>query len=228
MIEFIFMLTRDDATVPDALTVLDEVRDVGLRYIGFKDIGQPVETLRQIAAEAHASGLEVMLEVVSTSLESELRSVDAAKQIGVDWVLGGTNPDLAAPLLAGTKIRYAPFPGTVLDHPSILKGTPAEIAAHAEHLTSRDNVDGVDLLAYRNRQEDPVEITRQVAAAAHGPVIVAGSIASFDQIRAVAEAGAWGFTIGGAIFDGRFPGAPSVADQVRAVLEVSETEGAAR
>lgn len=219
MIEFIFMLTHNDATIPEALEVLDQVKDSGLRYVGFKDIGQPVETLKQVAARAHAAGLEVMLEVVSTSVESELRSVSAAREIGVDWVLGGTNPDQAAPLLHGSEIRYCPFPGTVVGHPSVLEGEPAVIAAHAADMTARDDVYGVDLLAYRHRQTDPVELTRTVVEACHGPVIVAGSIASFEQIQAVAEAGAWGFTIGGAIFEEQLPGAPSVPAQVQAVLD---------
>ncbi|HEX3615149.1 MAG TPA: hypothetical protein VHU61_01320 [Solirubrobacteraceae bacterium] len=219
MIEFIFMLTHDDATIPEALDVLEQVKHSGLRYIGFKDIGQPVETLRQVTAGAHAAGLEVMLEVVSTSVQSELRSVSAAKQIGVDWVLGGTNSDQAAPLLHGTEIRYCPFPGTVVGHPSILEGEPAEIAAHAAAMTARDDVHGVDLLAYRHQGTDPVALTREVVAACRGPVIVAGSITSFEQIRAVAAAGAWGFTIGGAIFEGKLPGAPSVPAQVAAVLD---------
>ena len=50
-------------------------------------------------------------------------------------------------------------------------------------------------------------------------MIVAGSIASIDRAVAVSEAGAWGYTIGSAIFDGLLPGAPSIADQVRRVLE---------
>jgi hypothetical protein len=47
---------------------------------------------------------------------------------------------------------------------------------------------------------------------------VAGSIATLEQIAAVEAAGAWGFTIGGAIFEGRLPGGPGVAGQVEAVL----------
>ena len=50
-------------------------------------------------------------------------------------------------------------------------------------------------------------------------MIVAGSIASIDRALAVSEAGAWGYTIGSAIFDGLLPGAPSISDQVRRVLE---------
>ena len=37
--DFIFMLTRDDRTVLDALDVLDEIRPLELRHIGFKDVG---------------------------------------------------------------------------------------------------------------------------------------------------------------------------------------------
>src|ERR1700761_970757 len=214
MIEFIFMLTHNDATVPNALDVLSEVQDAGLRYIGFKDVGQPPEVLTEIAARSHDAGLEVMLEVVSTSAEDEIRSVQAALDIGVDWVLGGTNPDQAGAILAGTDVRYCPFPGTIVGHPSVLEGAPDAIAAHAGELTARPGVYGVDLLAYRHAETDPV--------------IVAGSIIGEDQIRAVADAGAWGFTIGGAIFEERLPGAPSVRDQVAGVLAIDVVADGAR
>jgi hypothetical protein len=221
VIEFIFMLTHNDATVPNALEVLDEVQDAGLRYIGFKDVGQPPELLTEIAARSHDAGLEVMLEVVSTSVQDELRSVQAALDIGVDWVLGGTNPDEAGAILAGSDVRYCPFPGTIVGHPSVLQGAPEAIAAHAGELTSRPGVAGVDLLAYRHPVADPVALTRQVVQAASGPVIVAGSIVGAEQIKAVADAGAWGFTIGGAILEGRLPGGPDIAAQVRAVLDIA-------
>jgi hypothetical protein len=37
----------------------------------------------------------------------------------------------------------------------------------------------------------------------------------------LAAAGAWGFTIGSAIFDGLLPGGPDVAGQVREVLAIA-------
>ena len=39
MSEFIFMLTHNDRTVDNALEVLEQVKDTGLRHIGFKDVG---------------------------------------------------------------------------------------------------------------------------------------------------------------------------------------------
>jgi hypothetical protein len=218
VIEFIFMLTHDDVTVADAPEVLDTLRDSGLRHVGFKDVGPPPEVLAEVAAAAHDAGMEVMLEVVSTEVEDELRSLRAARSIGVDWVLGGTHPERGAEILAGTDVRYCPFPGTVTGHPSVLSGEIETIAADAAQLTAIDGVHGVDLLAYRHRSADPVALTRAVVEAIDGPVIAAGSVASLEQIAALESVGAWGFTIGGAIFEHRLPGGPSVAGQVAAVL----------
>ena len=67
-------------------------------------------------------------------------------------------------------------------------------------------------------------MTREVVSASSGPVIVAGSIVTAEQIRQVAAAGAWGFTIGGAIFEGRLPGAPDLAEQINAVLRMEGAE----
>ena len=39
MTEFIFMLTHHDVTVPNALEVIERIKDTGLRFIGCKDIG---------------------------------------------------------------------------------------------------------------------------------------------------------------------------------------------
>ena len=64
--------------------------------------------------------------------------------------------------------------------------------------------------------------------AASGPVIAAGSVASTAQIAALDDAGAWGFTIGGAIFEGRLPGGPSVAGQVAEVLRAAAGLAASR
>lgn len=221
MIEFIFMLTHNDVTVADARDVLAELGDTGLHYVGFKDIGPAPEVLSEVTAAAHTREMEVMLEVVSTSVEDEMRSLRAALEIGVDWVLGGTNPDEGGEILAGSGVRYCPFPGIVEGHPSVLKGEIGMIAEHAATLTVRDDIYGVDLLAYRHEHADPVALTRAVVDAAHGPVIAAGSVASVAQIADLEEAGAWGFTIGSAIFENRLPRGPSIAGQVTATLEAA-------
>jgi hypothetical protein len=209
MTEFIFMLTRNDATVSDALAVYDEIRSTEVRYVGFKDIGLPVEELRKLARAIQGDGREVMLEVVSENAADELRSIRAAVDIGVDWVLGGTNPGPALELLNGGGPRYCPFPGRVIGHPSLLRGSIEEIAESGVH--------GLDLLAYRHDGDVPA-LVAAVVAASSGPVIAAGSVDSLERIETLDGLGVWGFTIGGAIFDGRFPGAPSRRAQIEAVL----------
>jgi hypothetical protein len=47
-------------------------------------------------------------------------------------------------------------------------------------------------------------------------------VVSEEQIRGLAKAGAWGFTIGGAIFDGLLPGEKDVESQVRTALAFAD------
>lgn len=219
MLEFIFMLTHHDATVSDALRVYDAIRDLPLRYVGFKDVGLPTEQLRELCRRMQADGREVMLEVVSERTEDELRSIEAALDIGVDWILGGTHPDEALRILDGSPARYCPFPGRVIGHPSLLRGTVAEIVASARDLTAHDGVHGLDLLAYRYDGDVPALVS-SVVQASRGPVIAAGSVDSAERIRVLAERGVWGFTIGGAIFEQRLPAGPTVREQIAYVLDL--------
>ncbi|MDT5266685.1 MAG: hypothetical protein QOI90_3311 [Mycobacterium sp.] len=227
MAHFVFMLTHDDRTVDNAAEIVPTLVDVGLRYIGFKDVGADLVRRRELTSLAHDAGFEVMLEVVSTTKEAELASLRSAAEAGFDWVLGGTHAAEGAAILPDG-VRYCPFPGRVVDHPSVLLGTIEEIADDAERLTALDHVTGLDLLAYRHPTADHLALIREVVRRSSGPVIVAGSIASIDRAVAVSEAGAWGYTIGSAIFDGLLPGAPSISAQVRRVLEDTASADASR
>jgi hypothetical protein len=221
VIEFILMLTHDDVTIDNALAAYEQVRGTELRYVGFKDIGASPAVLAEIIRRGHEDGREVMLEVVSVTAADELRSIRMAAEIGVDWVLGGTHVTEALPMLAGTAIRYCPFPGQVSGHPSILTGTVAEIAASARTLSELAGVYGLDLLTYRHPTADPAALTRAVADASPGPVIAAGSVHAEAQIGLLEASGAWAFTIGSAIFEGLLPGGPDLRAQVRAVLRAA-------
>lgn len=227
MIEFIFMLTRNDQTVPDAMAVYEQIRDSDLDHVGFKDIGLPTARLRELASAMRADGRDVYLEVVSERAEDERRSVEAALEIGVDWLLGGTHPDTALEILDGVgppgtpgRPRYCPFPGRIVGHPSLLEGTIEEIARSARDLTARPGIHGLDLLAYRWAGDVPA-LVRAVVDASAGPVIAAGSVDSARRIDALAHAGAWAFTIGAAIFDGKLPAGPSVREQLDCALALA-------
>src|SRR5215210_2250824 len=195
MPEFIFMLTHEDVTVENAFEVHSEIRDVGLRYVGFKDIGLPFDRLKALAEVIHECGQEVMLEVVSEDKRDELRSAQASLDLGVDYLLGGTHAEEVAEILAGSGIRYCPFPGRVVGHPSQLRGGIEEITESARRLAAMEGVSGLDLLAYRYDGD--------------------------ERIRSLADAGVWGFTVGSAIFEGRFARGASLREQVQAVLAAS-------
>ena len=218
MSHFIFMLTKDDRTVSDAARVYESLSRSPLRYVGFKDIGLPLDEVKALARSIKSDGKELMLEVVSTSREAEMRSVAAAAQIGVDYLLGGRHAEDAARLLRGTGIRYFPFAGHTVGHPTRLTGTIDEIVDDAVRLAALPGVQGLDLLAYRFAG-DVEELAQRVVRAANVPVIAAGSIDSAERVQAMRRAGVWGFTVGSAVFDGSFL-AESVPQQIENILRL--------
>ena len=201
--DFIFMLTRDDQTVEDAPAVLDAVRDVGLTHVGFKDVGVDSRTLGALAERIKQAGATSYLEVVSTTPEACLRSARVAVEIGVDRLLGGTDVEPILDILAKSRVGYYPFPGRPEGHPTRLGGTPETVAVDCRRFGVLGCA-GVDLLAYRATEADPLALVRAARSATPGQVIVAGSVNSPVRIQALREAGADAFTIGSAAFDGSF------------------------
>lgn len=221
-IDFIFMLTRQDRTVADAMQHVSTALAAGVLDIGFKDVGLPLPALEQLHREIRRQGGRSYLEVVSLDLDSELQSAAAAVRLGVDYLLGGTHVEQVLPLLAGSGIRYFPFAGRVRGHPGVLEGSMREIAASAGEIASHPGVDGLDLLAYRSSVQVP-ELVAAVCEAARKPVIAAGSIRTPAQIRAVRDGGASAFTVGTAALDGAFPASGAgLAGQLAAILEARE------
>jgi mannose-6-phosphate isomerase-like protein (cupin superfamily) len=217
-LRFIYMLTRNDRTVEDALEQLQTALRLGVRHIGFKDIGLPLAQLKALNKAIKKGGVTSYLEVVSLDRDSEAASATAAVEIGVDVLLGGTRVDDVLPIIQGTDIRYFPFAGRISGHPSVLEGKIDEIVASARAITARDGVHGLDLLAYRSKEDVPALMTA-VCAAVSKPVIVAGSIATPDRISVVKEAGAAGFTIGTAALDGKYPATgPDASSQLAAII----------
>src|SRR5689334_612167 len=72
VIEFIFMLTRDDKTLPDAREVYASIADTGVRHVGCKDVGLPREELAALMDDIRGNGHTSHLEVVSESEEATL------------------------------------------------------------------------------------------------------------------------------------------------------------
>ncbi len=218
MIDFIFMLTRQDQTVIDCLETFKEVRSAGVGHVGFKDIGVPMETLKELNKAIKATGATSYMEVVSETAKDCMRSARNAVEIGVDRLLGGTDAGPILAILAGTNIVYLPFPGRPEGHPTRLGGFPDDVENDCRRF-AEVGCAGADLLAYRATEADPLDLVRAARKGMDGYLVVAGSIDSPERIRAVAEAGADGFTIGTAALEGAFsPRKGSLKSQLSDVL----------
>lgn len=219
--DFIFMLTHRDRTIEDPLGVLDGIRPLGLRHIGFKDIGTRRPVIEVLVRRIRDMGALSYLEVVSTEREVCLRSAQMARDLGVDRLLGGTLVDEILSILDGSRTAYFPFTGHPVGHPTRLGGMPADIEAQCRAFAAK-GCPGIDLLAYRATDAAPLDL---VAAARRGLgedgyLIAAGSVGTAAQIRDLAAAGADAFTIGTAVFERSFmPGADTIADQIAAILQ---------
>jgi hypothetical protein len=203
--DFIFMLTRNDRTIDDCLELMEQISSVGLKHIGFKDVGVPPATLKKLTDAIHASGAISYMEVVSTTPEACLASAQIARDLGVQRLLGGTQVADISSILKGSATTYYPFPGKPVGHPTKLGGSPEDVEAHCKAFVTAGCA-GCDILAYRATEADPIELVRAArrGLGADKYLIVAGAVTSFDRIRAVKAAGADAFTIGTAVFDGSY------------------------
>lgn len=221
--DFIMMLTRNDRTVEDADELVESIIGWGVTHIGFKDIGVPPAVMRSLVGKIRAAGAVSYLEVVSTTPEAVVASLTAGRNLGVDRTLGGTNIEAAKGILSDLA-GYYPFPGRPVGHPTKLGGTAALVADHCRAARAV-GCGGVDLLAYRATEAEPLDLVRAARGALNGGrLIIAGSVKSREQIHALAAVGADAFTIGSAAFDGSFsPSKGSLRSQILDILEACET-----
>jgi 4-hydroxythreonine-4-phosphate dehydrogenase len=220
VIEFIFMLTRDDVTLPDAREVYASIAGTGLRHVGCKDVGLPREELTALLGDIRANGHQTYLEVVSETDEDTLESARAAARMRPDYLIGGTLVEPIQEILAGTGVRFFPYVGQIVGHPCLLRGSIEQIVADTERAAEL-GVDGINLLAYRY-DGDVEALVRAVVGATDLPVICAGSVDSLERIRALDGCGAWAFTIGTAALDGVLVDGAPLPGQIRAALEAAD------
>jgi len=214
------MLTHHDKTVQNCLDVYDSLSGVGLKHVGFKDVGVDKATLKELTRRIKADGSVAYVEVVSHTPETIRQSIQASAELGVDRVLGGQDIKLAMETFKGGGPTYYPFPGRPVGHPTKLGGTASDVETDCRKAMA-SGCPGVDLLAYRATDADPLDLIRAArrGLGENGYLIVAGSIDSPDRIKAVAAAGADAFTIGSAVFEDAFAhNVKGVREQCKAVL----------
>lgn len=218
------MLTRQDRTVEDARKVFASLAGVGLTHVGFKDVGIEEAELAALHRDIKEAGCTSYLEVVSTSPEAALKSARVAVELGVDCLLGGTEVDAFLALSRQSQTKVFPFPGRPIGHPTKLGGTPQQVEAQSRVFLAAGCA-GVDLLAYRATEAEPLDLVRAARAGLgnSGRLIVAGSIDSPKRIAAIKAAGADAFTIGSAAFDGSFsPTKGALVSQLGDILQAAE------
>jgi putative N-acetylmannosamine-6-phosphate epimerase len=214
------MLTQQDVTIPNAIEVFKEIKGTGIKFIGFKDVGLPREELTRLVKMMKNEKLKTFIEVVSGSEEENIRSAEVAVELEVDYLIGGTYVKETLPVVKGTGIRYFPYIGKIIGHPCLLRGTIEGIVEDGRRV-EKIGVDGINLLGYRY-DGDVVKLIRSVKKAVKIPLIVAGSINSFERVREMVKLDVWAFTIGAAILEKKFIPNGTLSEQVQSVLKETE------
>lgn len=176
------MLTRNDRTVRDAINYFNSAKDVKKAdYWGFKDVGLPRDEMKKLVGIIKAAGKTVFIEVVTYTEPSCRQAAELAVECKFDCLSGTIYYPSVLEILKRGAVKYMPFCGKVSGNPSILEGTCDEIITEAKGLL-KAGVDGFDLLAYRHASEDPVRLAKRFISEVPAPVVIAGSIDSYNRL----------------------------------------------
>lgn len=213
----IAMLTHNDVTVENALDLFEGLKDLPVNFWGFKDVGLPLEQMKELVTNMKNAGKTTFLEVVQYEENKGLEAAGLALECGVEYLTGTIYYDSILGIVKDRDIKYFPFFGQIYGHPVILGGRIDEIVSHGKKLEEK-GVDGLDLVAYRYKDiEKAEELARRCTEEINIPLISAGSINSWDRIEDMSTSGIWAFTIGGAFFEKKFISGGSVKEQIMAV-----------
>lgn len=216
MSKLIVMLTHNDETVSNAKELFDSCKDLPVDFWGFKNIGLPLAQMKDLVDDMKSARKTTFLEVVTLTEPECRQGAQMALDCGFDYLLGTVYYDSVAQFCREQQIKYLPFCGHVYGHPSILSGTPEEIADSALTLQSA-GCSGTDVLAYRHK-DYPEQVIKALVKKVHFQICVAGSISTFERIDLVQNINPWTFTIGSALFEGKFGEDKSFRGQLQAVL----------
>ena len=216
----ITMLTYNDETVKDALEVFNRCADLPCEFWGFKDVGLPVDQMKQLVDRMKESGKTTFLEIVSLTEHECLAGAKVAVDCKFDYLMGTVFYNAVFEFLKDKPIKFLPFCGKVSGHPSIVEGSIEEAIEDGKKM-EKIGVDGFDLLAYRY-VGDGEQLAREFIQAIELPVVIAGSIGSFARLDTIKELDPWAFTIGSAFFAQKFVPEGSFDKQMEAVLDYLE------
>ncbi len=215
--ELIVMLTHNDKTVADAIEVFQAAKDAPAKYWGFKEVGLPVDKMKELVQMMKDAGKVTCLEIVAYTEDECLAGATLAVECGFDILMGTLYFDSVKKVADDAGMKYYPFVGEITGRPSVMNGTIPGIIAQAKYLIENKGVEGFDLLGYRYTG-DAIKLNTDFVAETPVPVCLAGSVNSFARLDEVKATGAWAFTIGGAFFEKKF-GDCSFGEQIKLVVD---------
>lgn len=220
--KIIIMLTHNDKTVPNAIELFEENKDLPIQYWGFKDVGMAPDKMKLLCTKMREAGKISFLEVVSYTEEECMRGAEIAVECGFDYLLGTLYYESVAEYIKKQGLKYCPFAGKVSGSPSILEGTLEEMLAQEAEF-AKNGVFGTDLLGYRYTEGDPNILSAEYIKYAKRPVVLAGSIGSEERIKLVKDMNPWTFTMGSALFTENFVGGGSFRENLEYVVDFLKT-----
>ncbi len=220
--QLIVMLTHNDLTVNNALELFEACKDLPIPFWGFKDVGIADAEMRELIGAMKRAGKTTFLEVVTFDEQACLACAKMAVDYGFDYLTGTLFFPSVAQYLQDKPIRYYPFVGDVGGSPVKLTGTQQSILEDAERLEAA-GVHGLDLVAYRYVDGDPVELASELVSKAKTQVIIAGSIQSEERLAIMKEINPFAFTMGGALFDKRFVAEGDFRANLARVVEIMDS-----
>lgn len=217
--KLIVMLTHKDLTVDNALEVFESCADLPIDYWGFKDVGISKVDARRLVEVMRYHNKTTFLEVVNYSEDECQESARMAVDAGFDYLTGTRFYPSVANIASKNNIGYFPFVGNVSGSPVKLEGSISDILEECKQLEEA-GVSGLDLVAYRYADGNPVDLAKQVVTSAEKKVIIAGSIADEERLKSVAEINPYAFTMGGALFEKKFDPEGDFRSNLERVIEL--------
>ena len=217
----IVMLTHNDRTVENAYEIFDSCKNSKVQYFGLKEESLPHDEMKALYKYMKKYGKTTVLEVVAYTEEKCIAGAQLAVDCGCDILMGTIYSDIVNEICKENKIKYMPFVGKVTERPSVLSGSIDDMVEEARSYI-KSGAYGIDLLGYRYTG-DPVELNKRIVNEVDSPVCIAGSVDSFDRLNEIKSISPYAFTIGSALFDGKFNG--SFAEQINKVCDYLEIHG---
>ena len=183
-VKLIVMLTNNDETVENANEIFESCKDLEVEYWGFKDVGLPIVEMKKLVKSMKEAHKKTILEVVSRTEKEGMEGAKLAVECGFDYLMGTVFYEEIANYLIDKHPKYFPFCGKVHGHPSILDGSVEEIIDHAKDILKK-GADGVDILAYRYIEDADKRLIKDFLKQIKKPVVLAGSINSWDRLEKV-------------------------------------------